>query len=141
MSAVAWSDGGVAARGLLLLLLVFLGGAALTDPRPLDVPEGLDSKAVYQAIAEAMAWRGWRSEDSRDKALKQGSLLAQLRIRQHLIRVRIEFDARRVRISYQGSDNMSYREREGFRFINKHYMQWTDILRREIERRLNGGWV
>lgn len=127
----------MAKRLLLLSLLVLLMGAnVLKDPQPLAIPAGLKPAQIHKAIEDAMAWRGWSTETQRAEALKKRRVVASLAIRKHVIIVVLDFSGEALQFVYQDSVNMSYREADGFRFIHGNYNVWTDVLRREIDRRL-----
>jgi hypothetical protein len=115
----------------IAFLLMGARGAALVDPQPIAVPAGLTAKDVSKAIRAGVASRGWVVNKDAN-----GQIDATLNNREHQVVLAIVCDTKQVKINYVSSQNMSYSEKNGTRYIHKKYMQWTQNVVADINREL-----
>lgn len=117
-------------RGLLLLpLLPLLLGAnvPMEWPRPIQWPEFVDSTRVAKALLEALASRKWLIEaDTGD------SITARYDVREHSLRIRIDYSPRALSYHYVDSRNFSYEEEFGERYIHRRANKIIGQLNREV---------
>ncbi len=116
--------------------LVLSGGcvtAMLTSPMemllyPYSYPVSLGR--IEKAIEEALLERGW-AIDGRGA----GQIVATLKVRSHVVRVRFLYDTRKIRVFYIDSKNMQY---DG-QVIHKKYHIWIELLFKSIRNNLASG--
>ena len=102
----------------------------LVDPEPVAIPaEGVTPDEVAQAIKAALIGRTWTVEK-----MAPGRIDAALYIRKHVARVAITYDASTIRIAYQSSENLDYKEKRGKRYIHDNYLGWIENLVGDIRR-------
>jgi len=114
-----------------LLVIALAAAAVLTDPEPIDVPDGLAPKAIDKAIRLGALQRGWIISER-----APGQLEATLNIRSHQAKVAVEFDSERVVLRYLSSSNLDYAEKKGVRYIHANYEKWVRNLRQDIATQL-----
>jgi hypothetical protein len=120
---------------LLLIPFAFMlmgaRAAPLVDPDPIAVPAGLGEKEVSKAIRSAIAQRGWVISND-----ENGKINAVLTLRDHTARIAIAYDKKQVKPSYVASDNLSYQEKNGTRYIHRNYLKWMQNVVADISRAL-----
>lgn len=121
-------------RTLLVAMLSLLSGQAfagteIADPAPIAVPAGKTSAAVADAIKRAMVGRHFAVESQ-----AQGTIVARLAPRKHVVRVTITYDASQIRITYLSSENMDFEvKKDGRRMIHSKYNKWVETLASDIK--------
>lgn len=123
-------------RPLLVLILLAapalgLARELLVDPAPVAVPAGLDEARVAREIKRALIGRTWTVE-----AERPGEIDAVLRLRKHVARATISYDASQVRWRYVSSENLDYKEKRGERTIHGNYLSWVDNVLGDLARNL-----
>lgn len=117
---------------LLGLMLAFEAAAAtLTDNVPINVPDGVSTEQVEQALLWVLDRRAWSIADR-----KPGEIIAVQAPRLHVVRVKITYDSKGGNISYVDSVNMDYEEHDGKREIHRNYNNWVLNLSHDVETRL-----
>ncbi len=101
--------------------------APLTDPAPVSVPAGLSEAVVLKDIKRALIGRGWTVD-----AERPGEIDSTLRLRTHIARVRVSWDAQTVRIVYVGSENLDYKVKRGKKFIHPNYLGWVSNIAKDM---------
>lgn len=116
---------------VLPFLALLLGAAVLADPAPVPVPDGMAKAKVLEAIRQALDNRGWIAGTEATDSIE-----AELHVRTHMIRVRLDYSGKDVVISYVDSENMAYREKSGVHFIHGNYNKWTRTLSIDVRKYL-----
>lgn len=118
---------------LLPVLLLLMGArqVPLNDPDPIMVPAGLQAEAVAKEIKRALIGRNWTITGE-----QPGQIDSTLNLRAHVARIRVEFDAEKVRIHYVSSENLKYEEKKGERVIHKNYQSWINNVVTDLNRGL-----
>lgn len=116
-------------RLLLLPLLALLLGAnvPMEWPRPIQWPEFVDSTRVAKALLEALAGRKWFIEADTGDAIT-----ARYEVREHVLRIRIDYSPHGLRYRYLDSVNYSYEEENGERYIHRRANRIMGQLNREV---------
>jgi hypothetical protein len=119
---------------LILFALPVLAGRqiVLSDPPPIDVPAGMTSDQVMNAIIAGMDKRHWTVESS-----KAGELVAVQAPRDVMVKVKIVYDTKSVSINYLDSSNFLYEEHNGVREIHEKYAVWMSNLTNDIKSALS----
>ncbi|MEE4330002.1 MAG: hypothetical protein V2J10_03990 [Wenzhouxiangella sp.] len=118
-----------------IVMLCLVGCAStpmLESPREANVPSGMTTAQVEQAILDAMRARGWSVHDR-----SRGHIIADLNVRAHFARVDIRYSADSVRLEYVDSDNLDYEIVDGQQRIHGNFNSWMTNLIRDIERNLS----
>ncbi|MCS3902369.1 hypothetical protein J2T55_000365 [Methylohalomonas lacus] len=117
-------------HGLWLCLLIALIACSRLQPieniasEPLPAgSEQLELEQIEAAIIRAGAKRGWILQ-----AEGSGKLLGTYSPRDHMAKVRVEFDRQQFSIHYADSDNLLH---EGEK-IHRNYNRWVNNLRHDI---------
>ncbi len=132
------SDMNASLRLLALVFAVFaLAGcsrlAPLENPGQIAV-NSPDPQWARHAILSALPRRGWVAEGE-----WPGIIVARLDIRSHRARVRIDYDASTVRISYVDSVNLKFAvDSNGVPYIHRNYNLWVRNLASDIALATNG---
>lgn len=118
---------------LLPLLLLLMGArqAPLADPDPVAVPQGTSLATVEREIKRALLGRGWTITGE-----AEGRIDATLNVRAHVARIRMDYDARQVALTYVSSENLAYEEKRGQRLIHKNYASWVNNVLTDLSRGL-----
>ena len=105
----------------------------LADPEPIAIPaEGITQDEVLGSIKAALMGRTWTIEK-----VAPGRVDAALYIRRHVARIAITFDEASIRIAYQSSDNLDFKEKRGQRYIHENYLGWIQNLAGDIRRHVS----
>jgi hypothetical protein len=121
---------------LFVLLILLLPLAAfgqmratdLTNPAPVNIPQGVSQAAAKDAVIDAMFARGWTVAEESDN-----HIVADLHVRSHWAQVGIDIADGKVTISYRDSANLRYTERSDGRIvIHNNYLTWVDNLVNDI---------
>lgn len=124
----------LAAAAMLAAFVLPSAAAAavpLRMPEPIVLARALDVGTVRDAIVVAAARRKWITEsDSGD------AFVARLNVRRHVLRVRIEYEPRKLRFTYVDSENLDYEIEDGVPMIHRNVMPWVEALSLEIQREL-----
>ena len=105
----------------------------LVDPEPIAIPaEGITQDEVLDSIKAALMGRTWTIEK-----VAPGRVDAALYIRRHVARIAITFDDAAIRIAYQSSDNLDFKEKRGKRYIHENYLGWIQNLVGDIRRHVS----
>jgi hypothetical protein len=97
--------------------------AQLVDPDPVAIPAGLDGTQVVKDIKRALIGRGWSITTE-----QPGEIQSTLNLREHVARIKVDYDATQVRLSYMDSANLDYVEKKGKRYIHSNYLGWIGFL-------------
>ena len=118
---------------LMLLLAPMLATAreVLVDPAPVAIPSGLDADAVAREIKRSLIGRTWTVD-----AERPGEIDATLRLRKHVARATLSYDATQVRWTYVSSENLDCKEKRGERSIHGNYLSWVDNVMGDLSRNL-----
>lgn len=116
----------------MLSLFAFAGAvharqAPLEDPAPVAIPAGLTGEQVVKDIKRALIGRGWTVEEE-----SPGEIASSLRLRTHVARIRVTWDATAIRIAYVDSVDLDYKQRKGKRFIHPNYLGWIGNIARDM---------
>ena len=114
----------------LLFALPALAGrlATLSDPPPIQVPDGFTLEQVTKSIIAGMEKRHWTVEST-----KPGEIVAVQSPRDLVVKVRIAYDTKTITITYLDSTNFLYQENGGVREIHEKYNAWVANLARDIQ--------
>lgn len=104
----------------------------LVNPAPISVPAGVDQAAVGAAIKQALMYRNWAIT-----AQQPGRVEATLYLRGNEARIRLDYDADRVRISYVGSHGLEEGMDDGVAQIHGRYLTWIQYLSGDIRNNLD----
>lgn len=123
-------------RSLLILLLLLApmrvtAREVLVDPDPVAIPAGVDAATVAREIKRALIGRTWTVD-----AERPGEIDATLRLRKHVARATLSYDATRVRWTYVSSENLDYKEKRGERLIHGNYLSWVANVMGDLSRNL-----
>jgi hypothetical protein len=122
----------MAALALLVVTAIPLAWAdPLVNPAPIDVPAGVDQAAVQRAIKQALMYRNWMIS-----ARQPGRVDATLYLRGNQARIRVDYDDRRVRVSYVDSRGLDAGTVAGVQQINGRYLVWIRYLTGDINTNL-----
>ena len=91
----------------------------LADPGPIAIPAGLTTAQVAKEIKRALIGRGWTVTAS------ARTIDSTLHLREHVARIKVDYDASQVRIAYVDSSNLDFRK-ACKRYI--HATTWLDRL-------------
>jgi hypothetical protein len=84
----------------------------------------LNADQVKKAIVAGASAKGWTTEPQND-----GSLLATLVVRnKHTVIVSIAYTSDAYSVTYKGSDNMNFGQRDGQDVIHPFYNRWVTAL-------------
>lgn len=113
--------------GLLLLLCAPLCRADIVDPllqpEPLAVPAGMPAEELRKIILTNAKRREWVIKEQ-----KQGEVLLRFARDNYWAEVRVEYDAKTLRVRYAGSKGLMYENaREGPK-IHHNYNRWVKNL-------------
>ena len=117
-------------------LFVFSGqvqarAAELADPGPIAIPAGLTTAQVTKEIKRALIGRGWTVTGE-----QPGAIDSTLHLREHVARIKVDYDASQVRIAYIDSSNLDFKEKRGKRYIHGNYLGWIGFLVNDISTNL-----
>ena len=122
----------MAGLALLVVTAIPLAWAdPLVNPAPIDVPAGVDQAAVQRAIKQALMYRNWMIN-----ARQPGRVDATLYLRGNQARIRVDYDDRRVRVSYVDSRGLDAGTVAGVQQINGRYLVWIRYLTGDINTNL-----
>ena len=122
----------MAALALLVVTAIPLAWAdPLVNPAPIDVPAGVDQAAVQRSIKQALMYRNWMIS-----ARQPGRVDATLYLRGNQARIRVDYDDRRVRVSYVDSRGLDAGTVAGVQQINGRYLVWIRYLTGDINTNL-----
>ncbi len=102
-------------------------GALLQETREIyfvDSEFSLDH--IERAIKAALNDRKWQIES--EKLDQPRNIIASLYVRSHKITIKLAYDKEKLVLSYQDSVNMSYKEKNGNKYIHNNYHKWTETL-------------
>ena len=105
--------------------------AELVDPAPIAIPAGLTTAQVTKEIKRALIGRGWEVTSE-----QPGTIDSTLHLRDHVARIKLNYDASQVRIAYVDSSNLDYKEKRGKRYIHGNYLGWIGFLVNDISTNL-----
>lgn len=116
-------------RLLLLPLLALLLGAnvPMEWPRPIRWPEHVDSTRVARGLLEALADRKWLIEGDTGE-----SITARYVVREHWLRIRIDYTPQGLTYRYLDSKDFDYEEAHGERYIHRRANKIMGQLNREV---------
>lgn len=121
----------------LLALIAVPAQAARTEkmytPEPIQVPAGKSTEAIKQAVRKALFDRDWEIREIGPGHL-QGKHTKVGKKESYTAIVDVKFDAKTVRISYKGSENLNYNKEDGS--IHKTYNGWIRYLEKNIRANL-----
>lgn len=122
------------ARRLVLAALLWCSiapvaqaGEEMEWPAPIAWGEYVDSTRVAKALLEALANSKWFIEADTGE-----SIIARYEVRAHRLRVRIDYAPQRIRYHYVDSENFSYEEENGRRYIHRRANRIMGKLNREV---------
>lgn len=101
--------------------------AELANPDPVAIPSGLSQEQVIKDIKRALVGRGWSITTE-----QPGEIQSTLNLRDHVARIRVDYDATQVRLSYMDSANLDYVEKRGKRYIHSNYLGWIGFLIQDL---------
>lgn len=107
--------------------------APIYTPEPIQVPAGKNPEAVKKAVRKALFDKGWEARDIGPGHI-QGKYTKTGKKESHTAIVDVKFDAKTVRISYKGSENLDYNQADGT--IHKTYNNWMKYLEKNIRANL-----
>jgi hypothetical protein len=116
---------------LLLAPMLVVAREVLVDPAPVAVPAGVDAATVAREIKRSLIGRTWTVE-----AERPGEIEATLRLRKHVARALIRYDATQVHWTYVSSENLDYKEKRGERLIHENYLSWVANVMGDLSRNL-----
>ena len=93
------------------------------------IPDGLDMKAVGNAIIDGCAERNWTATE-----VAPGHMQCTLYLRSHMAKVDIKFDTKAFSITYADSEDLKY-DAEKNR-IHRNYNSWVQNLNGDIRNAL-----
>jgi hypothetical protein len=93
------------------------------------VPDGLDMKAIGDAIIDGCSTRNWQAS-----LVEAGHMQCTLYIRDHMAKVDIRYDTEKFSITYADSDNLKYDAEKNK--IHRNYNSWVQNLRGDINNEL-----
>jgi hypothetical protein len=94
---------------------------------PFDLEGTYEMATVEKAIKKALVGRGWRVNET-----EPGIVHATLRLRQHVVKVRIEYSKTELTVFYVDSTNMKYKEKKGKRTIHRKYHGWVNNVQYDV---------
>jgi hypothetical protein len=112
---------------LLPLALLLMGNTELVLPEPIEVPEGMDTPLISKAILTAMAQRHWLPQSDTGS-----SIVAELHVRRHMVKLRIDYTRKEIRFWYLDSSGMDYEVDDGQQYIHSRFNSWSLNLARDI---------
>lgn len=112
---------------LLPLLALLLAAVPMEWPRPISWPEHIDSTRVAKGLLEALANRKWLIEGDTGE-----SITARYVVREHWLRIRIDYTARGLTYHYVDSKDFDYAEAHGERTIHRRANKLMGQLNREV---------
>lgn len=113
---------------LLAALPLLLGANVPMEwPKPIQWPEFIDSTRVAKALLEALADRKWLIEGDTGE-----SITARYEVREHWLRIRIDYSPRGLAYHYVDSENYSYEVEYGERYIHRRANKVMGQLNREV---------
>ena len=65
-----------------------------------------------------------------------GTIDSTLHLREHVARIKVDYDASQVRIAYVDSSNLDFKEKRGKRYIHGNYLGWIGYLVNDISTNL-----
>lgn len=107
--------------------------APIYTPEPIQVPAGKNAEAIKKAVRKAMFDKGWTAREIGPGHI-QGKYTKTGKNESHAAIVDVKFDAKMVRISYKGSENLDYNQADGT--IHKTYNNWIRYLEKNIRANL-----
>jgi len=106
-------------------------GVPLQLPEPVVLARAVDVDKVRDAILVSAARRKWITESDVGDAF-----VVRLNVRRHVLRLRVEYEPRKVRFVYVDSENLDYEIEDGVPTIHRKVNQWVEALSLEIQREL-----
>lgn len=121
---------------LVLLLMACSLSAFAGKYKPIynaefEVSENLSKKQVEKAIKKGIINKGWTVVKS-----ESGVMYAKILVRSHMAKVKISYTAKSIKIEYDDSSNLGYREKGGEPRIHGNYNRWVQYLEQSINRAL-----
>ncbi len=116
---------------LLPLTLLLMGNSELELPPPIAVPADMDTPLISKAILTAMAQRHWLPQSDTGS-----SIVAELYVRRHMVRLRIDYTRKEIRFWYLDSSGMDYEVDEGRQYIHSRFNSWSQNLALDIRTQL-----
>lgn len=107
--------------------------APIYTPEPIQVPAGKNAEAVKKAVRKALFDKNWEAREIGPGHI-QGKHTKSGKKESYTAIVDIKFDAKTVRLSYKGSENLDYNQAE--RTIHKTYNNWMRYLEKNIRANL-----
>lgn len=115
----------------VLLLLMAFRQSPLVDPAPIAVPARTTPEQVVKAIKAALLHREWTVT-----AENPGAIDATLRLRDHVARIAVAYDAGQIQIKYVDSSNLKYEMKNGTRYIHTNYLGWIQNVVADLQSNL-----
>lgn len=112
---------------LLPVLALLLAAVPMEWPRPIAWPEYIDSTRVAKGLLEALANRKWLIEGDTGE-----SITARYAVREHWLRIRIDYTSRGLTYRYLDSKDFDYEEAGGERYIHRRANKIMGQLNREV---------
>lgn len=107
--------------------------APIYTPEPIQVPAEKNMEAVKKAVRKALFDKGWEAREIGPGHI-QGKHTKTGKKESYTAIVDVKFDAKTVRISYKGSENLDYNQADGT--IHKTYNNWIKYLEKNIRANL-----
>lgn len=85
--------------------------------------ETYELEQVEKAIKKALIGRDWRIKET-----SPGIIQATLRVRNHVVKIRIEYTQETMTVFYVDSTNMGYEEKGDRRLIHRKYNGWVQNI-------------
>jgi len=104
------------------------------NPSPISVPAGKGIEHVKKAIRKACFDKGWEVREIAAGQMQAKYSKSGRRGATHIAVVNIRYDAKRIRISYKGSQDLDYDAGAGT--IHGTYNRWVQNLERNIRANL-----
>jgi len=117
---------------IILMLLACSLSALAGKYKPIynaefEVDGKLSLSQVKKAIKAGVIKRGWSVVKT-----EKGVMYAKILVRSHMAKVKISFTSKTVRIDYEDSSNLGYREKHGEPLIHGNYNRWVLNLEQSI---------
>lgn len=115
---------------LMILVSTFVMAGRNNDlvEEPLDLEGTYTLEQVEVAIKKSLVGRDWRITDK-----EKGVIKATLKVRKHMVKIRIVYSKSELTIYYADSANMGYKEKGDRRLIHRKYNGWVRNLENDIK--------
>ncbi len=119
---------------LVLLFLTCSFHSFAGKYKPVYNPEfavdgNLSMAKLGKAIKEGVLAKGWTPVK-----VENGVIHAKIIVRAHTAEVKITYTTKKVKIEYEDSSNLGYREKGGEPLIHNNYNRWVTYLEQAISR-------